>query len=128
MRLVFALVFAVVLAGCYSREERAKERLYVKIEAFESSNGRSPNADELSTLKAEAENEEIDARRIELEGAAKDAVAAGGAAASGNFIVAGLLGVGALLTLLGLNRGKKTVPPEAAAIASAAIAEVKKEG
>lgn len=127
MRIIFALLFAVVLAGCYSREARTQERLDAKVDAFAAANGREPNAEEMAVLRTAAENEERAARRGELEAAGKDALAAGGAAVSGNLIGAGLLGIGALLTLLGLNRGKKALLPDASTVASAAIAEVKKE-
>lgn len=114
MKLILSALLCLVAIGCYSHASRSKERLDAKVQAFSTQNGRDPNAQELAALKMEADKEEAEARAGEIAKAKEDALAAGGAAISGNYIAAGILAIGALATFLGLNRGKAKVPEKSA--------------
>ena len=114
-RLEILLVLALVIGGtgCYNAAARTKERLEAKVELFMETNHRSPTAEEVAVLRTEAKAEEIAFRSAEISDASQKAVGAVGAATTGNLVAAGILGIGALMTFLGLNRkaAPKVVPP-----------------
>lgn len=117
MKLILCAVLCLAAIGCYNHASRSKERLDAKVQAFSIQNGREPNVQELAALKMEADKEEAEARAGEIAKAKEDALAAGGAALTGNYIAAAVLAVGALATFLGLNRGKVKVPEKPAGVA-----------
>jgi len=124
--LVLALAGGVLL-GCYSHAAKSADRLKDKVEAFGIQNGRMPTDAELAVLQKEADEEEKAIRAAELAEAKEKAIAAGGAALSGNLIGAGILGLGAVLAFFGLGRKEepkpKASPPAASSTPIAAAAE-----
>lgn len=103
------------LLGCYSHEARSADRLKDKVEEFHLEKGRMPTTEEIAVLQKEADEEERAIRKAELEEAKKQAVEAGGAALSGNFVGAGVLALGAFLTWLGVGRAEEKKKPKAPA-------------
>lgn len=95
--------------GCYNFGRNVADRLEEKVAAFEAKEGRTPTAEEVSTLAAEAEKEEREVRGAELDDAKRKAAEGAGALLGGNWIAGAVLLLGAGATFLGFGR-KKPAP------------------
>lgn len=116
MKMLIALGFILLAAGCYSAIERQKELAVEKKEAWVRAHpGEALTPEIEGKLVAEAIAEEQAERKADLSKAKTDLAGAAGAAATGNWVGAGILIIGAIGTFFGLSKKSSVVkvkPPE----------------
>ncbi len=103
--LILGVLFAFLLAGCYSAAVRVEERLAVKIAAWKEAHpGQEPAKADVDLMMAEAVKEERAARDADLKEAGEKAVSGAGKLATGDYVGGALLLLGAAGIWLGIRK------------------------